>query len=54
VLIGSLTVEEPHKGLQEGVEAWHDLRKNLWGHLTFVQQWACAQGVSCFHGLLLL
>src|SRR4030095_14004505 len=54
VLIGSLTVEEPHKGLHEGVEAWHDLLENLWGDLTFVQQLAFAQGVSCFHGLLLL
>jgi hypothetical protein len=47
-------LEDTHKGLHKGVEAWHDLLENLWGNLTFVQQLAFAQGVSGFHGLLLL
>src|SRR5205807_5505661 len=54
VMIGSLTWEDPHEGRHEGVEAWHDLLENLRGHLTFVQQLAVAQGVSRFHGPLLL
>jgi hypothetical protein len=54
MLIGRLTLEDTPKGLHEGVEAWHDLLENLRGHLTFVQQLAFAQGVPCFHGMLLL
>jgi hypothetical protein len=54
VLRGGLTLEDTHKGLHKGVEAWHDLLENFWGNLTFVQQLAFAQGVSGFHGLLLL
>jgi len=53
-LIGSLTLEDTHKGLHEGVEAWQDLLENLRGPLTFVKPWAFATGVSRFHGTLLL
>ena len=40
MLIGSLPLEDTHKGLHEGVEAWHDLLENLRVHLTFVQQFS--------------
>ena len=54
VLIGGLTLEDTHKGLHEGVEAWHSLLKNLRGNLTFVKQLVFTKGVSRFHGTILL
>ena len=49
-----LTMEEGDKGLHKGVQAWNDLLKKLRGPLTFVKQWGVTQGVSRFHGKLLL
>ena len=54
VLLGGLPLAAGDKGLHEGVEAWNDLLEHLRGELTFVKQWAFAQGVSRFHGMLLL
>jgi hypothetical protein len=54
MLIGGLTVEEADTGLHEGGEPWQDLLEHCRGHLTFVQQWAFAKGVSRLHGTLLL
>jgi hypothetical protein len=54
MLIGDLTLEDADKGLHEGREPWNDLLEHCRGNLTFVQQLACAKGVSRFHGMLLL
>jgi hypothetical protein len=54
MLSGSLTLEDADKGRHEGVEPWDDLLEHFRGNLTFVQQLAFAQGVSRFHGMLLL
>jgi hypothetical protein len=42
------------KGFHESVESWDDLLENLRGNLTFGKQLSFAQGVSRFHGQLLL
>ncbi len=54
MLIGGLPLEDADKGLHESGEPWHDLLEHCRGNLTFVQQLAFAQGVSRFHGMLLL
>jgi hypothetical protein len=54
VLIGGLTLEETHKGLHEGVEAWYSRLENLRGNLTVGKQLVFTKGVSRFHGTLLL
>ena len=54
MLRGRLTFENTDKGLHEGLETCQNLRENFGGHLTFVQSLAFANGVSRFHGMLLL
>ena len=54
MLLGGLTLEDADKGLHEGVEPWNDLLEHFRSNLTFVQQLAFTQGVSRFHGMLLL
>jgi len=54
MLIVSLTMEDGDKGLHKGGQAWNNLLENLRGNLTFVKQLGFTNGVSRFHGKLLL
>jgi hypothetical protein len=54
VLFGDLPLEAFDQGRHKGVKPWNDLLENLRGHLTFGKPLVLTNGVSRFHGKLLL